>query len=96
MDFRLHDTRHASATRLVDNGTPEQVVNEIAGWKTNMLRTYYRRAGKKSLSLVRFHPGNNLQDPEKGTLGVHFRLEKGSKELILVEKGGLQDSRSGS
>ncbi len=95
-DFRLHDTRHASATRLVDNGTPEQVVNEIAGWKTNMLRTYYHRAGKKSLSLVRFHPGNNHQDPEKGTLGVHFGLEKASKGLNSVEKGGLQDSRSGS
>jgi integrase len=97
-DFRLHDTRHASATRLVDNGTPEQVVNEIAGWKTNMLRTYYHRAGKKSLTLVRFTPGSNFQDPEheKGTLGVRFGLDPTEKGLNSVEKGVLQDRRSGS
>lgn len=57
-DFRFHDTRHISATNLVDNGTPEQVVMAVAGWKTNMLRTYYHRAGKKSLALVRFAPGS--------------------------------------
>lgn len=57
-DFRFHDTRHISASELLDNGTPEQIVLEVAGWRTNMLRTYYHRAGKKSLSLVRFSEGD--------------------------------------
>jgi integrase len=55
-DFRFHDTRHCSASALIDNGTPEQVVMTIAGWKTNMLRTYYHREPKKTLELVRFSP----------------------------------------
>lgn len=55
-DFRFHDTRHISASSLIDNGTPEQVVMQVAGWKTNMLRTYYHRSGKESLKLVRFLP----------------------------------------
>jgi len=54
-DLRFHDTRHISATNLLDNGTPEQVVMEVAGWKTNMLKTYYHRSGKKSLELVKFN-----------------------------------------
>jgi integrase len=53
-DFRFHDTRHCSASALVDNGTPEQVVMSIAGWKTNMLRVYYNRDPKRTLDLVRF------------------------------------------
>jgi hypothetical protein len=47
---------HISATNMVDNGTPEQVVMSVAGWKTNMLRTYYSRGDKKALGLVRFGP----------------------------------------
>jgi integrase len=58
--FRFHDTRHVSATKLVDSGTPEQVVMSVAGWRTNMLRTYYHREPKKALELVRFQ-----NDPEK-------------------------------
>jgi integrase len=54
-DFRFHDTRHISATNLLDNGTPEHVVLQVAGWKTNMLKTYYHRDGKKALGLVRFN-----------------------------------------
>lgn len=57
-DFRFHDTRHISATNLLDNGTPEQVVMSVAGWKTNMLKTYYHRSGKRSLALVNFTPGS--------------------------------------
>ena len=55
-EIRIHDTRHYSATVLCDNGTPEQVVMTVAGWKTNMLRTYYCRQPKKALELVRFSP----------------------------------------
>lgn len=53
-DFHFHDTRHIAATALLDNGTPERIVQEIAGWKTDMLRTYYHRSGKLSLNLVKF------------------------------------------
>lgn len=55
-DFRFHDLRHISASALVDNGTPEQVVMQVANWRTNMLRTYYHRSGRESLKLVRFIP----------------------------------------
>jgi len=54
--LRIHDTRHVSATAMVDAGTPEQVVMVVANWKTNMLRTYYHRDPKKALSLVQFAP----------------------------------------
>jgi len=57
-DFRFHDGRHIAATTLIDHGTPEQAVMTVAGWKTNMLRTYYHSAGKKALGLIRFSPGN--------------------------------------
>ncbi len=49
----FHDTRHISASALVDSGTPERVVMQVAGWKTNMLTQYYHKS-KESLKLVRF------------------------------------------
>jgi integrase len=52
--IHIHDTRHVSATALVDAGTPERVVMQVAGWKTNMLATYYNRHPKKALGLVQF------------------------------------------
>lgn len=55
-NFRFHDTRHCSASALVNNGTPEQVVMDVANWKTNMLRKYYHREPIQSLKLVRFSP----------------------------------------
>ena len=65
-DFQFRDTRHCAATTLIDNGTPEQVVMSVAGWKTNMLRTYYNREPKKNLELVRFAPdlGHFLDTPK--------------------------------
>jgi integrase len=54
--FHFHDTRHISATALIDNGTPEQTVMAVANWKTNMLRSYYHREPKQALQLVRFTP----------------------------------------
>jgi len=65
-DFRFHDTRHCAATALIDNGTPEQVVQSIAGWKSNMLRVYYNREPKKSLDLVQFSPqhGHFMDTPK--------------------------------
>jgi integrase len=69
-DFRFHDTRHCSASALIDNGTPEQVVMSIAGWKTNMLRIYYNREPKKTLELVRFSPehGHFMDTPKAEAL----------------------------
>ena len=45
-------TRHISATNMIDNGTPEQVVMTVAGWKTNMLRDYYHRESKRAMELI--------------------------------------------
>ncbi|MBN1578743.1 MAG: site-specific integrase [Chitinispirillaceae bacterium] len=53
-DLRFHDTRHIAATALLDNGTPARIVQEVAGWKTDMLRTYYHRGGKSSFNLIKF------------------------------------------
>lgn len=53
-DFKWHDTRHIAATYLLDNGTPPMVVQEVAGWKTNMIETYYHRGGKSSFNLINF------------------------------------------
>ncbi len=69
-DFRLHDTRHMAATALLDNGTPEQAVLTVAGWKTNMIRTYYHRDGKKSLNLVKFGPGSGHQVDSIAAVGT--------------------------
>ena len=52
----MHDLRHVAATRMVNDGTPEQVVMQVAGWKTNLLRVYYNRNPMKALELVRFSP----------------------------------------
>lgn len=55
-DFHFHDLRHISATELIDAGTPERVVREIANWKTDMLNRYYHLSNKKTLESVRFSP----------------------------------------
>lgn len=57
-DIRFHDTRHISATDMVDAGTPERAVMDVAGWNTNMLANYYHRNNKKSLGLVQFKKSN--------------------------------------
>lgn len=51
-DFRFHDTRHIAATRLIQMGIPEREVMDIAGWKTNMLSTYYHRSSERSAQSV--------------------------------------------
>lgn len=65
-DFRFHDLRHYAATMLVDNGTPERVVREIANWKTDMLNRYYHMRSKRILESVRFEPNpGHLLDTSK-------------------------------
>jgi integrase len=60
--LRVHDLRHIAATDLVNNGTPEQVVMQVAGWKTNMLRTYYHRSGTTALGLINW--GTTVHKPD--------------------------------
>lgn len=52
--MRFHDTRHISATRMIDNGTPSQAVQAIAGWSTDMLKTYYAREPGHALEQVKW------------------------------------------
>ena len=57
-NFRFHDTRHIAATALLNNGTPPQVVQAIAGWKSgNMIKTYYHIDTQNTLSLIIFNSG---------------------------------------
>jgi len=51
-DFRFHDLRHYSATGLVNAGLSERQLMEVAGWKTNMLSTYYHRTGSATTKAV--------------------------------------------
>lgn len=53
--LHLHDSRHISASQLLDNGTPSQVVQVVAGWSSDMLKIYYNRDSKRALSLVKFN-----------------------------------------
>ncbi len=42
-NLRFHDLRHISATRLLHGGLTEREIMQVAGWKTNMLSTYYHK-----------------------------------------------------
>jgi integrase len=53
-DFRFHDMRHIAATAMVNSGTPTEVINQIAGWSTDMLRNYYHRDTARALELVKW------------------------------------------
>ena len=63
-DFRRHDLRHIAATMLVNAGTPEQVVREIANWKTDMLRRYYSYGSYEAASLVKFPDQESAESPQ--------------------------------
>lgn len=52
--FVFHSTRHVSATRMIDNGTPPQAVQAIAGWSTDMLKVYYSRDQGHALKQVKW------------------------------------------
>jgi integrase len=56
-DLHFHDSRHVSATNMVAAGTPERAVMDIAGWKTNMLDTYWKSSSRRALGLAKFSPG---------------------------------------
>ncbi|MDR3012627.1 MAG: tyrosine-type recombinase/integrase [Chitinispirillales bacterium] len=53
-DLRIHDLRHVAVTDLHDAGNPIQVIMALAGWKTDMLSTYYKRDSARSASMAIF------------------------------------------
>jgi integrase len=56
-DWHFHDCRHAAASDLLNAGNPEQVVCQIAGWRSgNMIRQYYHKDGLAAARKVVF-PG---------------------------------------
>ncbi len=81
-NLRFHDTRHISATALVDAGTPERAVMDIAGWRTNMLSTYYSSSSKKALSLVKF--GNGSGNTGATFEGVGLKTGKNGTERTVL------------
>lgn len=53
-ELRLHDSRHISATDMVNAGTPRTVVNAVAGWRTDMLKTYYHLDSDAALTHIQW------------------------------------------
>jgi integrase len=54
-DFHFHDTRHIAASDLLNAGNPEQLVCQIAGWKSgNMIKQYYHKDGLRAIQNVVF------------------------------------------
>lgn len=51
-DFRFHDLRHYAVTELANGGLSERQVMQVAGWKTNMLSTYYHRTESATTKAV--------------------------------------------
>jgi integrase len=58
-DFRLHDCRHISATNLINIGNPSQLVMQVAGWKTDMLKIYYHRDNIRAIRDLKFESGES-------------------------------------
>jgi len=52
VNFRFHDTRHHAASQLILKNVSEREVMQVAGWKTNMLSTYYNNAGTSASNAV--------------------------------------------
>jgi integrase len=70
-DWHFHDFRHEAATDLLNAGNPEQVVCQIAGWKSgNMIRQYYHKDGLRAVRQVVF-PGQ-----KSDTITRHLQVQK--------------------
>lgn len=74
--LRIHDTRHMSATDLLNNGTPPRAVMDIAGWKTDMMRIYFHRDTAASAALARFSPEGVR------TLAAYTQEESADREAV--------------
>lgn len=66
-EFRFHDTRHIAATDLINAGNTERQVMAIAGWKTNMLSTYYHRDGLTAVRTLVFKAAHE-DKPDRGAV----------------------------
>ena len=75
--LRFHDLRHISATKLINRGTPERVVMQIAGWRTNMLATYYGKNDENINQLTKFSDSNR-EDVEQGDTRVTLERKRGN------------------
>lgn len=54
-DFRIHDLRHRAVTSLIENGNHENMVADVAGWKsTKMLKNYRHINTLKSAQSIKF------------------------------------------
>jgi integrase len=51
-DLRVHDLRHFSSSRMYEDGWDERTIMEIAGWKTNMLSTYWHKDPLRSAQKI--------------------------------------------
>jgi integrase len=54
--LHFHDLRAAAATRLMLAGNDTRAVMAVAGWKSDMLRVYYRRDSLATAQGLRFGP----------------------------------------
>ena len=69
-DFHFHDTRHISASDLLNAGNAEQLVCQIAGWRSgNMIKQYYHKDGLRAIQNVMF------SGPKLSTSGVHLQVK---------------------
>ncbi|GBU21042.1 integrase [Fibrobacteres bacterium R8-0-B4] len=80
-NLRVHDLRHIAVTDLYEAGNSEMAIMSAAGWKTNMMKTYYHMDGLSTAQRVMFKGGGKAggeagRDGEiEGGLGV---LTKGA------------------
>ena len=49
-DFRFHDTRHTSASLLIQNGVPKGMIKEMGGWKSDSMVERYAHLAPEHLA----------------------------------------------
>lgn len=69
-DFRIHDLRHRAVTSMIENGNNENIVADVAGWKsTKMLKNYRHINTLKSAQAITF--GKPKENTANVNLMVH-------------------------
>lgn len=53
-NIRKHDLRHMAATDLHEAGNPTHTIMDIAGWKTDMMKVYWKQDSLRSAQRVVF------------------------------------------
>jgi integrase len=51
-NLRIHDLRHVAVTDLITRGVPTHVLMKVAGWRSDMTRTYFNMAAKGGAEFV--------------------------------------------